>query len=294
MADSAVNTPEETSDTTPETTLSLRMLREELQTSRETVLVQIKAEIATSFKEIKTDIVLLREETKADIRAIRDELAGELTRLHSAQAETARECKEMGTALGETMDRVTALEKSQQLISKECKKMLDKCQDLENRSRRQNLRLVGITEGAEGGNMTQFLADFFPTVLGADNFRSPVVIDRAHRTLAPRPTNGERPRAIVVRLHYYTDRQKILDLGKAKGRLTYKGDQVYIFPDMSPEVSRQRAAFNPVKRKLREAKVTYSLFYPARLAVSLDGMRHSFDSPKAAEDFYNQKIAKVD
>ena len=142
--------------------------------------------------------------------------------------------------------------------------------------------------------MIKFLADFFPTVLGADNFSSPVVIDRAHRTFALRPTNGESPRAILVRLHYYTDRQKILDMGKTKGRLIYKGDQVHIFPDMSPEVSRQRAAFNPVKRKLREANVTYSLFYPARLTISLDGIRHSFGSPEAAEDFYNQKIAKVD
>lgn len=137
------------------------------------------------FKEIKTDIVSLCKETKADIRAIQDELAGELTRLHSAQAETLNEHKAMGTALGETMDRVTALEKSQQLISKEYKKMQDKCQDLENRGRRQNLRLVGIIEVFEGGNTIKSLADFFPAVLGADNFSSPVVIDQAHCTLAP-------------------------------------------------------------------------------------------------------------
>lgn len=73
----------------------------------------------------------------------------------------------------------------------------------------------------------------------------------------------------------------------------YGGDQVHIFPDMSPEVGRRRAAFNPLKRKLREAKVTHSLFYPAKLAIIMDGVRHSFDSPKAAEDLFNQKIAKV-
>lgn len=61
MADSTVaNTSEKTPDTRPETTLSLRMLREELQISREAVLAQVKAEIMTSFKEIKTDIVFLR------------------------------------------------------------------------------------------------------------------------------------------------------------------------------------------------------------------------------------------
>ncbi len=290
-ADSAaVNSQEKTS--APETRLSLQMLREELQTSREAVLVQIRADIAASFKEIKTDFASLRKETKANIWAIRDELTGELARLRSAQAETANTQKEMGVALSDTMDRVTALEKSQQLITKECKKMQEKCQDLENRSRRQNLRLVGVAEGAEGGNMIKFLMDFFPAVLGADNFSSPVVIDWAHRTLALRPTNGERPRPILVCLHYYTDRQKIL--GKVKGQLSYGGDQVYIFPDMNPEVSRQRAAFNQVKRKLREANVTYTLFYPARLAISVDGVRHSFDSLKAAEEFYNQKIAKID
>lgn len=187
------------------------------------------------------------------------------------------------------MDRVTALEQSNQAIAKDCKKLQDKCLDLENRSRRQNLRLVGIEEGAEGGNIIRFLTEFFPDVLGAENFHSPVIIDRAHRTLAPRPAAGERPRAILVRLHYM-DKLKILDLGKAKGRLMYKGAQVHIFPDMSPEVTRLRAAFNPVKRKLCEANIAYSLFYPARLAITVDGIRHSFDSPRAAKEFFNQKI----
>lgn len=149
---------------------------------------------------------------------------------------------------------------------------------------------MGIREGAEGGNIIRFLTEFIPDVLGAENFDSPVIIDRAHRTLAPRPAVGERPRAILVHLHYYTDKLKILDLGKAKGRLMYKGAQVHIFPDMSPEVTRLRAAFNSVKRKLREANITYSLFYPVRLAITVDGVRHSFDSPQAAEEFFNQKI----
>lgn len=91
------------------------------------------------------------------------------------------------------------------------------------------------------------LTEFFPAVVGAANFDSPVIIDRVHHTLAPKPTRDERPRAILVHLHYYMDKQKILDLGKAKGRLTYKGAQVHIFSDMSPEVNRQCAAFSLLK-----------------------------------------------
>lgn len=70
------------------------------------------------------------------------------------------------------MDRVTALEQSQQLINKEYKKLQDKYQDLENRSRRQNLRLIGIT-GAKGGNMIRVLTEFYSAVLGIENFSPP-------------------------------------------------------------------------------------------------------------------------
>ncbi len=111
------------------------------------MLAQLKAEITTSFNDIKANISSLREETKVDIRAIHEELDGELACLRSAHAETISNVEEMGNTLSETMDRVTALEQSQQAITKECKKLQDKCLDLENRSRRQNLRLVGIKEG---------------------------------------------------------------------------------------------------------------------------------------------------
>lgn len=64
------------------------------------------------------------------------------------------------------MDRVMAIGQTQQVTTKECKKQQIKYLDSENRSRRQNLPLVGIKEWAEGGNMIKFLMEFFPAVLG--------------------------------------------------------------------------------------------------------------------------------
>lgn len=157
--------------------------------------------------------------------------------------------------------------------------------DLENRSRRQNLRVVGISEDKEAGNPSRFVAEFFTEVLGETHFESPIIIDRAHRTLAPKPRDGERPRAIIVRLHYYSDGEKILQLSRAKGRLLYKGSPVHIFPDMSPEVGKLRASFNPVKVKLRNAGIPYSLYYPAKLIITVNGTKHSFTDPQEAEKF---------
>lgn len=52
---------------------------------------------------------------------------------------------------------------------------------------------------------------------------------------------------------------------------------------MSPEVGKMRAVFNDIKKKFRDAGVKYSLFFPARLGITVDGIRHTFDSPQTAQ-----------
>ncbi|KAI4824685.1 hypothetical protein KUCAC02_013183 [Chaenocephalus aceratus] len=52
--------------------------------------------------------------------------------------------------------------------------------DLENRSRRSNLCLVGMPERKEGIDMCAFLEKWIPD-LGASNFPGPLLIERAHR-----------------------------------------------------------------------------------------------------------------
>lgn len=267
--------------------ISVRTLRNELQTYRDGMMNDIKSQITNMHHEIRKDISTLRDEAKADINMLRTELSMKIETLHKTHTETANTQKEMEKSLCDASDRIMQLEKTTETLSNDYKKLQEKCMDIENRSRRQNLRIIGIPEGTEAGNPSRFMAEFFSEVLGEDNFDSPIIIDRAHRTLAPKPRRGERPRAMVIRLHYYSDKEKILKLSRNKGRLIYGGSPVHIFPDMSPEVGRLRASFNQVKVKLRNAGVPYSLFYPARLVITTDGSRHSFTDAQEAEKFLN-------
>uniref|UniRef100_A0A672HZU7 L1 transposable element RRM domain-containing protein n=1 Tax=Salarias fasciatus TaxID=181472 RepID=A0A672HZU7_SALFA len=157
--------------------------------------------------------------------------------------------------------------------------------DYKKASRRQNIRIVGVDEDSEKSNPTRFVVDLVMQILGRENFRSPLIIDRAHRTLGPKPGPGERPRALLVRLHYYTGKEKILQLSREKGQLLYNGSPVHIFPDTSPEVTRLRASFKHVKAKLRTSDVPYSLFYPAKLLITAKGSRYVFTDPQEAEKF---------
>ncbi|KAF7652426.1 hypothetical protein LDENG_00097290 [Lucifuga dentata] len=92
---------------------------------------------------------------------------------------------------------------------------------------------------------------------------------------------------MVVRLHYYSDKEKILQVSRNKGDLKFKGTRVHIFPDMSAELSRCRAAFTPLKAKLRRAGVRYALYHPAELRVTFNGAACSFKTPAEAEDFFS-------
>lgn len=268
-----------------ETPLSVGIFRSELRAYRENLKNDIKAEIEIMHQDIRKDISSLREEAKADINTLRNELSQKIETLHRAHTETTDTQREMERSLCDVSDKITAMDKAHATLQKDYNKLQEKYMDLENRSRRQNLRVVGISEDIEAGNPSRFIAEFFSEVLGEENFDSPILIDRAHRTLAPKPRAGERPRAMIARLHYYTDREKILQLSRSKGNLFYKGSPVHIFPDMSPEVSKLRASFNPVKVKLRNAGIPYSLYYPAKLIITVDNTKHSFTDPRTAENF---------
>uniref|UniRef100_A0A9J7ZHS7 L1 transposable element RRM domain-containing protein n=1 Tax=Cyprinus carpio carpio TaxID=630221 RepID=A0A9J7ZHS7_CYPCA len=249
----------------------------------------LKTEIEGLGKEICDEISSLWETTKADMKTICDELTEKVERLFSMQAEAANIQMGMEQSLSDTSDRLMALENSCQSLAADHKKLQEKCIDLENRGRRQNIRILNIPEGSENNTPTAFVAKFLSKVLGEENFDGPILIDRAHRSLAPKPRKGERPQPIIARLHYYSDKEKIMSLSRSKGKLSFKGAQVHIFPDMSPEVGRQRAAFNQVKAKLRDAGIQYRMFFPAKLEITADGSKMSFTDPQAVERFFTAK-----
>lgn len=180
-----------------ENLVSLGTLRAELKTEfksySDTMQHIIKTEMENFCKGIRDEISALRETTKADIETIREQLTEKVEKLFSLQAETADTQRGMEQSLNDTSDRLTALESTCQKLTADQKKLQEKCADLENRSRRQNIKILNIPEGAELNKPTDFVARFLPKVLGEENFDGPITVDRAHRSLAPKPRNGERP-----------------------------------------------------------------------------------------------------
>ncbi|KAJ7990681.1 hypothetical protein DPEC_G00302920 [Dallia pectoralis] len=100
-----------------------------------------------------------------------------------------RQISDLGQGLSDYSDWASALELAVTRLSSECRQMAYKIDDLESRSRRCNLRVVGIPERLEGADPVAFMSGFFTEVLSDSLAPSLMKLDRAH-CLGPHPTGS--------------------------------------------------------------------------------------------------------
>lgn len=205
--------------------------------------------------------------------------------------------KEFKETLGSLTEAVSAHDARIDSLESALKKMegvntalQQKIEDLEGRSRRNNIRIIGVPEGAEGTRPTDFVAELLPKLLGEENFNLPLVVDRAHRSLQPRPADGARPRPIIARIHLFQVKEKIMQLRRLHGPLQFRSNKVWIFPDYTSSVMERRKQFVEVLRELRNLKIKHSLRYPARLHIELNGQSHTFTASADAKAFMSSVL----
>lgn len=214
--------------------------------------------------ELKLDITIMRQ----DMHKIRDRVS-----------ETERRISDLE-------DTVNPLLPAVKTHGTKIKSLEDKADDLENRLRRNNLRLVGLPERVEGSDPVSFLECWFMQEFGRDCLSQCFVLERAHRVPGRPFPEGSPPRTMVIRLLNYRDRDSILRAARQKGSLKINNATVSLFPDYSPAVRTQRAKYQHVKMKLREKTIQYSMLFPSTLRVVYQGKAHFFQTPAAALSWF--------
>lgn len=177
--------------------------------------------------------------------------------------------------IGDTEDATAQLTSKVSELEATVKQLKEKNDDLENRSRRSNLRIIGLEEKAEGDDAEFFLENWLTEILGADNFPHPLRIERAHRfAVNPQSSSSdkkkqkpvsERPRPMIAKFLNFKDKVRVMNAARRKTEILYNNRKVKLFSDFSPEVQRQRNAYYAVKQTLYAKGIVYGLQYPAKL-----------------------------
>ncbi len=202
------------------------------------ILLTLKTEISAVIKsELKSIFADDFDFLKSELQAVKNNTVA----IHSEIDLLKSTIREMETGLSTWSDEVVTLQTKVNTLKTEVTELRDKCEDMEGRTRRCNIRILGAPE-MTGSSSTTSISKLLQEVLQLDK---DVLIDRSHRSLVPRKPSG-KPRAIVAKLHYFQYCVEVLSRARTRAPLRYNGETVAIFPDYTTRVTKARGVFTKV------------------------------------------------
>lgn len=247
----------------------------------------------------------------AELRHFRQENNEKLTDMTSAIKSLEQTVGNLGERLTEAEDRINQVEddsaRSSRLLGyllRRERQLEERCEALENYTRRNNLRIYGVPEGKETGDVVKWAETFLTELLDLPR-ETPLMIERAHRSLQQTrtqpgarsnrtqptgqqgrpPASPPPPRSLIVRFVDHQQKQQVISKAWSSNNLEYEGNRIYMDHDYSPMVQKRRREYSDIKKQLKEKNIRFQTPYPAKLKVHLqDGVRTYSSAWQAAED----------
>lgn len=206
---------------------------EDLRAILQALPTKADIEALPSKSDIETLILRVEEAHTCDIQEIRAEIQGISDRVDSGES-----------SLTILTQRVSALERTQASQTATAVDLQLHMEDLEDRSRRKNLRLRGLPEATGSEDLEATVVAIFQKVLGTAPPK--LELDQVHRTLGPKSPDPDRPRDELCRIHRYTQKDLILRKAWDYGEVEFDGAPIKILPDLSRATLQRRALLRPM------------------------------------------------
>ncbi|KAL7870552.1 hypothetical protein SRHO_G00080490 [Serrasalmus rhombeus] len=205
-----------------------------------------------------------RQDSKSQLEAIKGEISNINSRMDAAE-----------TQIIQNEERIQVTENVLAEMLKLQTQLQGKLMDQESRSRRENVRIYGVPEGAEGeaDSVTTFVEKLLRENLDIPP-STDMLTERAHRALGPRPPAGAPLRSLVVRFLSYRTKESILKLAWQKRGFVWKDNKISLDHDYASGILNKR-------REYAEARRIRTL-YPAKLKVFYDDGTVTYESVEEA------------
>lgn len=173
------------------------------------------------------------------------------------------------------------------------KQLTDVCDDLQNRLRRNNIRIFQIPEMSEQGDVVEFVKGLLPKVLKLPADLD-IKIERAHRALQVRPTSpAAPPRSIIVRFLDAAVKDIVLQQAWSQGQVMFQDKRIFFDQDYSPELQKKRVKVHAVIKQLKQKGIQAKCLYPARLKLKMDSGEKTFPTLTSAADILRELGVQV-
>ena len=161
-----------------------------------------------------------------------------------------------------------------QTVQEQLDVALSRIDELENRSKRYNIRIRGLPESitdipAAVQNVIQGLIPNIP--------QNRLELDRAHRALGP-PRKDGLPRDIIAKPHFYAVKDEVMRLARSVPNVLCQGHPVQIYADLSPSTMQRRRSLKPLLLVLAQKDIKYKWAFPFAVKFSEKGKNYSFST----------------
>ncbi|XP_059826359.1 uncharacterized protein LOC132394343 [Hypanus sabinus] len=158
-----------------------------------------------------------------------------IDKMTKKQEKMEKKITDLDVKMEEMDGRMKKMEDDNDAWTSERKQLVGKIDKLENFSRRNNIKIVGLKEGTEGEDPINFFQKWIPEKLEMGE-ETLIEIERVHRALRPRSQDDQNPRSILIRCLRYQDKEKILRAAaqgakRRKGPLMIAEKPVLFYPD---------------------------------------------------------------
>ncbi|CAH2284447.1 Hypothetical predicted protein [Pelobates cultripes] len=229
--------------TTADSPLTKRDLQNLLQEATAEIKAYTKAELNRQIQSLKADLEALSHRT--------DHAEAKLTKL----ADTTSSHSQDITYLH---GKLAALE--------------EEIEDLNNRSRRNNIRVRGLPETVTNDQLQASLTDLFNTLL-PEATQHDLAMDRAHRALRPLALNPDTPRDVIVRMHRFPIKEQLVRQAR-QNPPTFQQQTIALYQDLAPSTLKKRRDLRQLTNTLSHHGIRYMWGHPFKLLVRRENQTH--------------------
>lgn len=173
---------------------------------------------------------------------------------------------EFSTAHNELVDAHNNMEDEIRLLT-------TKLADIEDRNRRNNIKIRGIPESVSGPELIPYIQQVMTSLLKSSS-KQDLILDRAHRLPKPKNVPASAPRDVIMRVHFFHVKEALMRISRDSALLPEPYQQLKFYADLSQFTIQARRKLTPVTSALRQHQVQYRWGFPTRLIIMRNGTTH--------------------
>lgn len=150
-----------------------------------------------------------REDMDKYIHRLESSYKSEIQTLKTSLTDTQNKIMDMDTKIVNLDQKMILLEEKKIEHDRYLSYIINITDNLENRSRRNNIRVRGLPETVNVENLRKTLQNIFNSLLERPG-ETEIEIDRVHRIQGPKVNDSGKPRDVICRIHFFQVKEKIM------------------------------------------------------------------------------------